>query len=122
MGTEDRFESLRQEVRDAFTVTTHAAIPDRHFQTVVRYVEADAGTGTRYTVVATTLPGGHGEGGPVLVTVLHPWTAAFAFQEDGYLAESYVAEHLCPRDPTAPEDLTAITLLVRHVLDRTGEP
>lgn len=98
----------------------------------VRYVEAEADTGTRYVVTVSRLPEGAREGGTHLVTVLWPWTDAHAMQYgDGYLAPTYVAEHLTgervdPRSPGAPakrvygpEDFTALVLTVRHALDRT---
>lgn len=101
--------------------------------TGVRYVEAEAGTGTRYVVTATRLPVGHREGGPVLVTVLWPWQDAHTMADSGYLDERYVAEHLCdgrgrwadvrpggtPDRPLPPEDLAALTLTVGRALGRS---
>lgn len=72
-------------------------------------------------MVATRLPHGTPEGGEVLVTVLQPWRAAKVMRDRGDLAEGYVAEHLCEARFPAAEDLTALTLTVRHALDRTEE-
>lgn len=103
--------------------------------TGVRYVEAEADTGTRYVVTATRLPVGHREGGDVLVTVLWPWQDAHTMSADTgkHTAESYVAEHLCDGRGRGddrpgglggrtlpPEDLAALTLTVQHALGRTS--
>lgn len=62
----------------------------------IRYVEAQAKTGSRYAVVATRLPraAAEREGGRVLVTVLQPWQDSWVFQGGDYVTERYVAEHL----------------------------
>jgi hypothetical protein len=61
-------------------------------------------------------------GGPILVTVCSPWQDAWALQETGVLAASYVAGHLTQdrkvRDHLNGGDLAALTLTVAHVLDR----
>jgi hypothetical protein len=128
--TEEIRERLAQDARDAWQVTVETHTVDRHFQTAVRYVEAEADTGTRYVVVASYLPEGHREGGDVLVTVLHPWSDSHTMSPDPekYLAESYVAEHLCAGRGRAhdgrlarvlsPEDLAALTMTVRYALGR----
>lgn len=90
--------------------------------THIRYVTAEAGTGYKYALTVTPLPlaGQQGEGGPMLVTILRPWVDAWALQSSGYLTEGYVAEHLCgsPTRQVSDGDLRAITLLVRHALNR----
>jgi hypothetical protein len=112
--------STPEWVDEHFTIKVDA--PNR--LTGVRYVSAEAHTGYRYALVVTRLPlaGERGEGGPLLVTVTSPWIDAWALQPSGYLSERYVAEHLCdaPRSHS-DADVHAITLLVRHALDRHGE-
>lgn len=114
------------EAKEKFKVVRSEGWPEdgvrenRH----VRFVEAEAGTGSRYVVVATPLgPIGQGScGGPVLVTVLWPWQDCWALQPDGTLHESYVAEHLT--DGRYREgrlhggDLMALTMTVAHALGR----
>lgn len=90
---------------------------------MVRHVEAEAKTGSRYVVVATRLGvGGAREGGPVLITVLWPWQDAWTLAEGGYLDESYVAEHLTDGRYAGRRlnagDLVALTMAIRHVLGR----
>ena len=58
------------------------------------------------------------EGGPIIVQVLSPWTAAYPFATEGYLDESYIADKLFRGRPIHPDDLAAITKLVRLVLGR----
>lgn len=87
-----------------------------------RFVEAEAKTGSRYQVVATRLGGARiHTGGPVLISVLQPWQAAYPLQEGGPLHSSYVAEHLTGGrgrwDPHGG-DLAALTYTIAHVLGR----
>lgn len=89
----------------------------------VRYVEAEADTGSRYTVTTTVLPAGAAllAGGPILVTVTAPWIAAYFLQSGGELHSSYVAEKFAPagRDwPLHGGDLAALTLTIAYALDR----
>ena len=120
----DLNERLAAEARAAWRPTVDVTTLDHHARTAVRYVEAEADTGTRYVVVATALPAGHREGGDVLVTVLWPWQDAHTMSADPgrTTAESYVAEHLCDgrdrKGNLAPEDLAALTRTVHHVLGR----
>lgn len=88
-----------------------------------RQVEAEAGTGSRYVVVVTRLgAGGAREGGPMLVSVVWPWQDCKVMQADGWLDQSYVAEHLT--DGRASErrlhggDLWALTQTIRIALRR----
>lgn len=87
-------------------------------------VNAEAGTGSRYFVVATPLsPLGRGVGGgPVLVTVLWPWQDSWCLQYGGTLALSYVAEHLTVgryrTDRLHGGDAAALTLTVATALGR----
>lgn len=93
-----------------------------------RYVSAEAGTGSRYAVVATRLPdpGPLMEGGPMVVTVLSPWQDAWAMADSGELHSSYVAEHLTAgryRDQRLHGgDLAALTLTIAHALRREAVP
>lgn len=91
----------------------------------VRYCSAEAGTGYRYAVTVSDLPVGALEGGPLLVTVTSPWVDAWALQgdEDRALHENYVREHLCggPTRRVSDADVRALTLLVRHALNRHKE-
>lgn len=90
----------------------------------IRFVRADAATGSNYVVITTPLdPAANAEtGGPVLVTVCSPWSDSWALQRDGVLAASYVAEHLCQgrllQDSLNGGDLAALTLTVAHALGR----
>jgi hypothetical protein len=89
-------------------------------------VNAEAATGSRYSVVTTPLSPlmrGIG-GGPVLVTVLWPWQDAWCLQDDGDLHASYVAEHLTDgrfrSDKLHGGDLAALTKTVAYALGRTA--
>jgi hypothetical protein len=88
----------------------------------VRYTEAEAGTGSRYAVCVTPLPPGANEGGPVLVTVIQPWQDCWALQPTGFLAQSYVEEHLSAGryldDRLHGGDMAALLLTVAHALGR----
>lgn len=89
-----------------------------------RYVEAEAGTGSRYVVVVTRLGMAQMvEGGPLLITVLWPWQDAWTMAEEGYLDQSYVLEHLTVgrgRDGRLHGgDLQALTMTIRHALSRS---
>lgn len=92
------------------------------------HVVAEAGTGSRYSVVVTPLDkdSRDREGGPVVVTVLSPWTDAKVMQADGVVAASYVAEHLTAGrwrdDRLHAGDLAALTLTVAHALGRDAHP
>ena len=88
------------------------------------FVEAEADTGSRYTVVVTPLgpEAAMSCGGPRLVTVVQPWQDCWALQIGGSLHESYVAEHLSGGRFRAGTlhggDLMALTLTVAHALGR----
>lgn len=91
---------------------------------VWRYGVATAGTGSSYRALATRIHAdvASREGGPIIVTVLSPWQDAHALAVDGWLGESYVAEHLTAgrarSGPMHAGDLTAVTMLVRILLGR----
>jgi hypothetical protein len=93
----------------------------------VRYVEAEADTGSRYAVTVTRLPHAarRREGGPVLVTVTAPWQDAWALQQSGDLHASYVAEHLSGdrwrNGSLNGGDLAALTLTVAYALGRNAQ-
>lgn len=95
----------------------------------VRAVEAEAGTGWRYAVVATRLPPGIAahEGGTHMVTVLSPFRAAYVMQgpeTGGTVFPSYVAEKFMPRDAAKfenPRNLVALTLCVARALGREAD-
>ena len=86
---------------------------------VYRYGTAAAGTGSSYRAIATRVHAdiGSREGGPIIVTLLSPWTAAYTFADEGYLDEGYVQQKLC-RDYANPDDIRAVTQLVRMLLGR----
>lgn len=88
---------------------------------VWRYGTASAGTGSRYSALATRVHADVGarEGNIVIVTLLSPWKAAYALAEEGYLHESYVAEKFGVGRALHEGDLTAVTLLIRTLLGRT---
>lgn len=91
---------------------------------VYRYGTASAGTGSRYAVLATRVHGDIAsyEGGPVVLTVLSPWQDSHAVALDGWLSQSYVAEHLTdgkgPAGKLHGGDLAALTKLIGIVLGR----
>jgi hypothetical protein len=91
---------------------------------VWRYGTASAGTGSRYAALVTRVHGDIAsyEGGPVIVTVLAPWQDAWAVALDGWLDQSYVAEHLTAGRARAGRlhggDLAALTQLLRILLGR----
>jgi hypothetical protein len=93
-------------------------------ETPIRYVSAEARTGSRYSVTVTPLPidGRRYEGGPLLVTVTSPWTDSWTLQRTGSLHVDYVAEHLTGRraieNALHGGDLAALTLTVAYALDR----
>lgn len=88
---------------------------------VWRYGQANNGTGAAFRILATRV---HADvasrlGGPIVVTVLSPWQAAYAFADEGYLDPQYVAEKLVPRGLLHhPDDLETLTTLTRLVLGR----
>lgn len=87
----------------------------------VRYVEAEADTGTRYAVAMALLPVGAYSfaGAPLMVSVLSPWRVAYPMQAVGELHIGYVAEKFAPRDRTVNGgDLAALTLTIAHALGR----
>lgn len=89
---------------------------------VYRYGQGSAGTGSKYEALATRV---HADvasrlGGPVVVTLLAPWTATYPFAAEGYLDETYVADKLGKGRTIHPDDLTAITELIRILLGRDG--
>lgn len=90
----------------------------------IRYVEAEADTGSRYVVVVTPLgPAGRvGLGGPALVTVCHPWTDAWALQTSGLLTSKYVAEHFTGGRWQSGKinggDVAALTKTIAHAMSR----
>lgn len=96
----------------------------------VRYVDAEAGTGSRYTVVASRLPDIARVmlSAPVHVSVVYPWRASYELQDRGYLAVSYLLEKLGKpgREPSLAEyhwgDVVALALTVGHLLFRPVEP
>lgn len=91
----------------------------------IRWVEAEARTGSRYVVCVTPLPDlvQKREGGKVLVSVVWPWQDCKVMQSDSYLDVSYVAEHLTDGRNFDRRlnggDLAALTMTVRHALGRT---
>lgn len=111
---------MRAEVDREYTVEDSRSILAHNAHAMaVRYVEATYG-GTRYVVVVSRMPHGALEGGPVLVTVLHPWPGAKVMADRGYLDITYVREHFRdPRGRGADVDYYALTLTIRHALDRT---
>ena len=87
----------------------------------VTYAEAEAGTGSRYAVVVSTLgPEAQATlGGSKLVSVMYPWKAVYpvASGADG-LHETYIYEKF-GRDGRIPEfggDAAALILTVRYAL------
>ena len=100
------------------TPDTPSAVP-----WVWRYGTATAATGSAYRVLVTRvhLDVASVEGGPLIVTVLSPWSAAYPFAEDGYLDRSYVAEKLAGGREVHGGDLAALTRLIGSLLGRPTE-
>lgn len=93
---------------------------------VYRYGTATAATGSRYSVLVTRVHGdvASREGGPVIVTVLSPWQAAYPVAEQGYLDHTYVAEKLtggrAREGSLHGGDLASITRLIGLLLGRAS--
>ena len=112
--------SIEEEIINAnkeFTITEDAQVVN------VRYLSATADTGWRYSVVISDLPdeGADLEGGPMLVTVTSPWTAAWALQRTGWLDVRYIDEHLsgaAGRFSRSSVDIAILTRLIRKGLGR----
>jgi hypothetical protein len=90
----------------------------------IAYVDVEVGNASRIVVVATPLPSGTHEGGPVLVTLLWPFQTAKVMQWNGDLHASYVAEHFAnpvrraSQTPWHPGDLYGVTRAIRIALGR----
>lgn len=91
---------------------------------VWRYGVATAATGSSYRVLATRVHAdvASREGGPVIVTVLSPWSAAYPLAEQGYLDRSYVAEKFLGGRAVHDGDLAALTCLIGLLLGRETQP
>jgi hypothetical protein len=91
---------------------------------VYRYGTASAGTGSRYSVLLTRVHGDVAarEGGPVIVSVLAPWSDTYALAEQGYLDHTYVAEKLTGGRARSGQlhggDLAALTKLIGILMGR----
>lgn len=132
----EMWESDRDEAAALWRVVQETTLPcyNNHGGEFgeIRFVRADAGTGTNYVVITTPLdPAAKAEtGGPVLVVVYSPWQDVWAMQRDNedhsnVVAASYVAEHLCQgrrsKKTLHGGDLAAITLTVAHALGRQSK-
>lgn len=114
----DEFERAAKAAREQYQVLTEAV------DLREAYVEAQAGTGSRYVVVATVLPADarEREDGRWLVSVVWPWQDCKVV--DGQVEERYVMEHLT--DGKAFDgrlhggDMAALTLTVRRALSHAG--
>lgn len=84
------------------------------------HVTAEAGTGSRYSVVVTPLAGGsiYEGGGEVLVSVLSPWRTCYPMQRDGDVHWRYIEEKFLPRSECHGGDLAALTRTIARALDR----
>jgi hypothetical protein len=114
----DTYEQYQRDVADAAASFRLAAIFENEH---VRYVEAEADTGTRYSVTTAKLPVGADRwaGAPVMVSVLSPWPGAYAMQPTGELHIGYVAEKFAPkREFVHGGDLAALTMTIAHALRR----
>lgn len=119
MTNQQSQNAIDQEIAaavEAFTITEDATTLNAE----VHYLSATADTGWRYSICVSELPddGIALEGGPLLVTVLSPWTAAWALQRIGYLSERYVEEHLNGHVTRSGVDIRVLTMLVRKGLGR----
>lgn len=87
---------------------------------VWRYGTATAATGSSYRVLATRVHADVAscEGGPIVVTVLSPWSAAYSLSDQGYLDESYVADKFLGGRSVHGGDLAALTRLIGLLLGR----
>lgn len=84
---------------------------------VYRYGVARAGTGSRYEAMVTKVHADVGSrlGAPALVSLISPIRSCYPFALEGYLDESYVQEKL---KVGHPDDVTAVTQLIRILLGR----
>ena len=89
----------------------------------VRYVEVEAGTGSRYAVAASRLPPRAEvvEGGPMLVSVLSPWKTCYVLDEFGVLYWTYVEEKFISRREVNAGDLVGVTVAIGAALGRPVE-
>lgn len=91
---------------------------------VVNRFEYQPGNGTRYVAWLTPLPfdaDGGREGCYALVTLIHPWQAAYVFATDDMtLTDWYVAEKLGHGRDADNEDVQRIGELLRLILGRTA--
>lgn len=107
------------EARDQFRV------PRDVEENGVRFVEAEAGTGSRYTVVSTPLPQVAAMclgGGSHLITVVYPWSVSYMLQRGGdlhwdYLMEKFVSPAREVRK-TYAGDLMALAMTIAEVTGR----
>ena len=91
---------FQQQYQKALREYKTTAIGGNHHGT---YMEAEAGAGSRYSVVIAPLPypGGRKEGGQHLISLLQPWQANMVFTiDEGEIHADYVLEKLIPRDRT----------------------
>lgn len=83
----------------------------------ITHVVAEAGTGSRYEVVVTTMPDDSEDGIGTLIAVLAPWRAVtVTVPVDVHLA--FVMEKLCDlrRNVQHMGDITALTMTINHAV------
>lgn len=89
------------------------------------YVNAEAGTGSRYAVQVSLCPGREREGGMFLIAVIQPWQATYVVADLDPLHIDYVVEKL--RNPAAAShrihqgDAVAIHRTVNYALSKYRE-
>lgn len=89
------FEQQWQRAEAQFTVTNSGGSGS------AVYLNAEAGTGSRYGIVISKLPmvAAAREGGLHLITVLQPWQTNMVFTVDaGEIHPDYLMEKLLPKD------------------------
>lgn len=112
------FQIAARDAQQKFRITARGGNSDGV------YLNAEAGTGSRYAVVITPVPNpGHSkEGGAHLISLLQPWQANMVFTVDGgEIHPDYVLEKLSPRDKAPGQmhggDAAALVMAVNAAAD-----
>lgn len=107
------FQIQARDAQQKFRITAQGGSSDGV------YVNAEAGTGSRYAVVITPVPhpGAGKEGGQHLISLLQPWQTNMVFTVDGgEIHPDYVLEKLLPRGKSMDQvhggDAQAVVLAV----------
>lgn len=123
MGTYEGWEQDVRDAREAFHIYSREKQPVYGQERSIVHIEAEADTGSRYTVISTPIGPflSPQAGGQVLVSVLHPYRTAYVIQYDSFLMWTYVQEKFIPagRAPVFGGDIAALTLAICHATGGT---